>query len=132
MSLTPVEVRHLELRRGLFGFRRAGVRKAMDEIADSFEAVWRERADLVQRVEDLEAELGRHLELENLLRESAIERVVICGLATDYCVKATALDAVRLGFGVSLLAEAVAAVNRAPDDGDRALLEMAEAGVTSS
>ena len=56
----------------------------------------------------------------------------ICGLATDYCVKATALDAVRLGFGVSLLGEAVAAVNLDPDDGDRALLEMAEAGVTSS
>jgi cell division initiation protein len=72
MSLTPVEVRHLELRRGLFGFRRAGVRKAMDEIADSFEAVWRERADLVQRVEDLEAELGRHLELENLLRSTLV------------------------------------------------------------
>lgn len=79
-------------------------------------------------------ETGEELptELEPLLRERAIERVVICGLATDYCVKATALDAVRLGFGASLLGEAVAAVNLAPDDGDRALLEMAEAGVTSS
>ena len=70
-------------------------------------------------------------ELEGLLRERSIERVVVCGLATDYCVKATALDAVRLGFAVTLLGEAVAAVNLAPEDGDRALTEMAEAGVAS-
>ena len=80
---------------------------------------------------DPESGAERPTELEGLLRERAIERVVVCGLATDYCVLATALDAVRLGFGVSLLGDAVAAVNIAPDDGDRALLEMAEAGVTS-
>ena len=72
MSLTPVEVRHIELKRGLFGFRKPAVRRAMDDIADSFEVVWRERADLAQRVEDLEAELGRHLELENLLRSTLV------------------------------------------------------------
>jgi nicotinamidase/pyrazinamidase len=71
-------------------------------------------------------------QLEGLLRERGVERVVVCGLATDYCVRATALDAVRLGFGVTLIGEAVAAVNLAADDGDRALAEMAEAGVTSS
>jgi len=69
-------------------------------------------------------------ELEDLLRERGIDRVVVCGLATDYCVKATALDAVRLGFEVIVLGEAVAPVNIAPDDGDRALTEMTEAGVT--
>ncbi len=69
-------------------------------------------------------------ELEEMLRERGIRRVVVCGLATDYCVKATALDAVRLGFRVTLLGDAVAAVNLAPDDGDRALAAMAEAGVT--
>jgi nicotinamidase/pyrazinamidase len=69
-------------------------------------------------------------ELESLLRDRAIERVVVCGLATDYCVKATALDAVRLGFAVTLLGSAIAAVNLAPDDGDRALAEMEGAGVT--
>ncbi len=68
-------------------------------------------------------------ELEGLLRERGIERVVVCGLATDYCVKATALDAARLGFGVTLLTDGVAAVNLEADDGDRALAEMAEAGV---
>ena len=71
-------------------------------------------------------------ELEGFLRDRRIERVVVCGLATDYCVKATVLDAVRLGFSVTLLGDAVAAVNLARDDGDRALAEMAEAGVTSS
>ncbi len=69
-------------------------------------------------------------ELETLLRGRGVERVVVCGLATDYCVKATALDAVRLGFEVSLLADAVAAVDLQPSDGERALAEMASAGVT--
>jgi nicotinamidase/pyrazinamidase len=68
-------------------------------------------------------------ELETLLREREIERVVVCGLATDYCVMATALDAVRLGFETSLLTEAVAAVNLAETDGDQALDRMREAGV---
>lgn len=71
----------------------------------------------------------RATELERLLRERGIRRVVVCGLATDYCVRATALDAVRLGFEVTLLGAAVAAVNLEPTDGDRALGEMAEAGV---
>ncbi|HEX7195584.1 MAG TPA: isochorismatase family protein [Candidatus Limnocylindria bacterium] len=68
-------------------------------------------------------------ELEGLLRQRQVERIVVCGLATDYCVRATALDAVRLGFSVTLLGQAVAAVNREPEDGDRALIEMTEAGV---
>ena len=68
-------------------------------------------------------------ELEGLLRDRGIERLVVAGLATDYCVKATAIDAVRLGFGVSLLADGVAAVNLEPGDGERAIQEMAAAGV---
>lgn len=69
-------------------------------------------------------------ELEGILRERGVERVVVCGLATDYCVRATALDALRLGFEVELLANAVAAVNLDPGDGERAFAEMGEAGVT--
>nr|MBA3796713.1 isochorismatase family protein [Chloroflexota bacterium] len=69
-------------------------------------------------------------ELEGVLRERGIARVIVCGLATDYCVKATALDAIRLGFGVLLLGEAVAAVNLAPNDGDQAMAELVSAGVT--
>jgi nicotinamidase/pyrazinamidase len=53
----------------------------------------------------------------------------VCGLATDYCVKATALDAARLGFSVELVAGAVAAVDLQPDDGLRAIAEMTDAGV---
>jgi nicotinamidase/pyrazinamidase len=68
-------------------------------------------------------------ELEGTLRTRGVERVVVCGLATDYCVLATALDAVRLGFEVELLADAVAAVNLKPDDGERAMSQMADAGV---
>ena len=71
-------------------------------------------------------------ELEGLLRERGIERVVVCGLATDYCVMATAIDAARLGFETVVLGEAIAAVNLDPADGDRALDEMREAGVSLS
>ena len=67
--------------------------------------------------------------LEGILRDARIERVVVCGLATDYCVRATALDAARLGFEVTVLGDAIAAVNLEPGDGDRALAEMADAGV---
>jgi cell division initiation protein len=72
MSLTPVEVRHLELRRGLFGYRRSSVEKAIDDVADSFEAVWRERAELAERVHVLETEVARHVELETLLRSTLV------------------------------------------------------------
>jgi nicotinamidase/pyrazinamidase len=69
-------------------------------------------------------------ELEALLHERGIERVVICGLATDYCVNATALDARRLGFRTEVLADAVAGVNLRPGDDRRAVAEMTDAGCT--
>ncbi len=68
-------------------------------------------------------------ELEGLLRQRGIERVVVAGLATDYCVKETALDAARLGFATSVLTRAVAAVDLQPGDGEAALAEMAGAGI---
>jgi nicotinamidase/pyrazinamidase len=68
-------------------------------------------------------------ELDGLLREMGVERVVIVGLATDYCVSATALDAARLGYQTSVLTDAIAAVDLRPGDGDRALEAMREAGV---
>lgn len=68
--------------------------------------------------------------LEGLLRASAVDSVIVCGLATDYCVKATALDAVRLGFETSLLIDAVAAVDLEPGDGARAIEAMEATGVT--
>jgi nicotinamidase/pyrazinamidase len=69
-------------------------------------------------------------ELEGLLRERGVERVVIAGLATDYCVKATALDAVRLGFEATVLSDAIAAVDLQLGDGERAQAEMRAGGVT--
>ena len=72
MPLTPVEVRHLELRRGLFGYRRSSVQRAIEEVADSFEEVWRERAELSERVHVLEGEVARHVELETLLRSTLV------------------------------------------------------------
>ena len=74
----------------------------------------------------------RPTELEDLLRDRGVTRVVLCGLATDYCVKATALDARRLGFDTEVLTRAIAAVERQAGDGERALEEMAAAGVTVS
>jgi len=67
-------------------------------------------------------------QLEGLLRERNIERVVIVGLATDYCVKETALDAVRLGFETVVLDEGARAVDLQPGDGERALQEVRAAG----
>jgi len=72
MTLTPVEVRHLELRRGLLGYRRSHVHRTIEEIADSFEDVWRERADLADRLEELEADAAKHRELETLLRSTLV------------------------------------------------------------
>ena len=68
--------------------------------------------------------------LEGLLRERHVGRLVVCGLATDYCVRATVLDALRLGFATSLLTDAIAAVNLEESDGERAIAEMLAAGAT--
>jgi len=72
MSMTPVEVRHLHPTRGLFGYRRRVVRALFDDIAESFEQVWRDRAELSDRVEELEADVARHVELEGLLRSTLV------------------------------------------------------------
>lgn len=66
--------------------------------------------------------------LEGLLRERGVTHVVVVGLATDYCVRWTALDALRLGFSTEVLADGVRAVDLAPGDGDRALEEIRTAG----
>jgi len=66
--------------------------------------------------------------LAQLLREEDVEEVWIGGLATDYCVKHTVLDALREGFEVKALADAMRAVNVSPDDGAKAIEEMRKAG----
>ena len=64
-----------------------------------------------------------------LLEAAGVEEVVVVGLATDYCVKATALDAVRLRYRTTVLTDCIAAVDLADGDGARALDELAAAGV---
>jgi nicotinamidase/pyrazinamidase len=66
--------------------------------------------------------------LAPILQENAVERLVIAGLATDYCVVETALDGLRLGFEVTVLTEAIRAVNRRFGDGVRSIERMREAG----
>jgi nicotinamidase/pyrazinamidase len=68
-------------------------------------------------------------ELERLLRERGIDEVDIAGLALDYCVKATALDARRAGFGATVYRGATRAVEVSPGDGERAVEELRAAGV---
>lgn len=66
--------------------------------------------------------------LAEWLRERGVEHVTICGLATDYCVKYTALDACGLGFDTCVVTDATRGVERNPGDTERALGEMREAG----
>jgi cell division initiation protein len=72
MTITPVELHHIRLKRGLLGYRRGPVDELILEIADSFEEVWRERADYADRIEQLEGELSRHRDLESLLRTTLV------------------------------------------------------------
>ena len=69
-------------------------------------------------------------ELEGLLRERALEKVVVVGLATDYCVSSTAIDAANLGFETEVLQDAIAAVDLKAGDARRALGAMSAAGCT--
>ena len=67
--------------------------------------------------------------LDGIVRQRGAERVVIVGLATDYCVKETALDAASRGLPAIVVRDAVAAVDLEPHDGERALAEMGRAGI---
>ena len=81
-------------------------------------------------VRDPETGAETATEMAQLLDEHAIERIVVVGLATDYCVKETAIDGVRAGFDTTVLAGGIRAVNLEPDDGSRAVAAMRSAGVT--
>ena len=72
MALTPVEIRHLHPSTGFMGYNRGATDRLLVEIAESFEDVWRERADLADKVEQLEADLVRFRELEGLLRTTLV------------------------------------------------------------
>jgi cell division initiation protein len=72
MTITPVELHHQDLRRGLFGYRRGPVDQLLEEIAQSFEETWRERAEFADRIEQLQTEVERHRELEAMLRTTLV------------------------------------------------------------
>jgi len=95
---------------------------AMDEVAlDEVVDVGRERED--------EGYSGfERSELANLLRERGVDKVYVTGLATDYCVRASAIDACREGFDTTVVEDAIRAVNVDPDDGERAIADMKQAG----
>jgi len=95
-----------------------GVRisKGIDERVDSYSGFF-------------ENQRKRGTGLDALLRRHGADDLTIVGLATDYCVKATVLDARDLGFKVTVHENACRAVNLAPDDGTNALAAMRQAGV---
>jgi cell division initiation protein len=72
MALTPVEIRHIKPSRSLLGYNRKVVDELLGDVVESFEQVWRERADLGDKVERLEADLVRYRELETLLRTTLV------------------------------------------------------------
>jgi nicotinamidase/pyrazinamidase len=77
---------------------------------------------------DFQAVTDEGLPFPEFLRKNAIRRIYVCGIATDYCVKATVLDALSNGFVVTLLKDAVRGVDLSPGDSERAIEEMITAG----
>jgi nicotinamidase/pyrazinamidase len=67
-------------------------------------------------------------ELERILRTASVERIIVTGLATDYCVVETVSDARMLGFDVGVVADGIRAVDLHDGDGDRAIRRMRDAG----
>ena len=65
--------------------------------------------------------------LEEYLQQAQVLRLFVAGLATDYCIRASALDALAKGFDTVILSDAIKAVNIKPDDGEKALNEMTNA-----
>jgi cell division initiation protein len=72
MALTPVEIRHIALSRSLLGYSRSVVDRLLEDIVESFEQVWRDRADLADKIDRVEEDLVRYRELETLLRTTLV------------------------------------------------------------
>jgi cell division initiation protein len=72
MALSPIELRHERPGRIPFGYRKGDVDQLLDDATHAYEAVWRERADLYDRVHNLEQELSRHRETEQAIREALV------------------------------------------------------------
>jgi len=72
MSYTPVELRHVKVGRSLFGYNRATVEQLIEEVAQSFEATWRERGELADKVETLEKHVAELRGREHLLTQTLV------------------------------------------------------------
>jgi cell division initiation protein len=72
MSYTPVELRHVKVARSLFGYNRATVEQLIEEVAQSFEATWRERGELADKVEALEKQVTELRGREHLLTQTLV------------------------------------------------------------
>jgi len=72
MPYTPVELRHVKIGRALFGYKRAEAERLLEDVADSFEDVWRDRGELADKVEDLEKQLGEYKQREHLLTQTLV------------------------------------------------------------
>jgi nicotinamidase/pyrazinamidase len=79
-------------------------------------------------VRDPESGEEKETPLEEMLRARGIEKVVVVGLATDYCVKESAIDSATKGFATTVLANAIRPVELEPGDGERAIDDMRKAG----
>ena len=72
MPYTPVELRHVKIKRALFGYKRDETERLLEEVADSFEDVWRDRGELTDQVEELEKQLDEHKQREHLLTQTLV------------------------------------------------------------
>ncbi len=72
MSYTPVELRHVQVGRSLFGYNRATVEQVIEEVAESFEATWRERGELADQVDALEKQVAELRRREDLLTHTLV------------------------------------------------------------
>jgi nicotinamidase/pyrazinamidase len=111
----------------------AAFHPALDVIADAErlrKGTGGEDGYSVFTVRDLKTGREAPTALQRILQEHGVKRVVVVGLATDYCVKETALDARRLSYETTVVHDAVAAVNLTENDGDQAMEQMEQAGAT--
>lgn len=72
MPYSPVELRHVRLARELFGFNRDETKKVLEEVADSFEEVWRERGELADKIDELQRQLEQYQQREELLSNTLL------------------------------------------------------------
>ena len=88
MALTPVEIRHVKPTKAIVGgYKRSAVDELLDQIVLSFEDVWRERADLADKVDQLEDDLVRYRELEALLRTTLVSAEKAAGTLKEQARK---------------------------------------------